>query len=130
MNRRDRVKLLFGPYQAPRLCKGDRATCLYCDCAVVITGWTSARISWPRCHARAIRQESATAVMHWGGVASRAVNNCRRAVGVGRTDNPGTPRLMLASAERGGEQVRKMTFTPEQREQHRQPHFLFHPLPG
>jgi hypothetical protein len=32
----------------------------------------------------------------------------------------GTHRLMLAAAERGGEQVRKMTFTPEQREQHRQ----------
>jgi hypothetical protein len=28
---------------------------LYRDCDVVITSWTSARISWPRCHAFGIR---------------------------------------------------------------------------
>jgi hypothetical protein len=49
MKDRDRTKLLFGPYQAPRLRKGDRATCLFKDTDVVDTGWTDARISWPRC---------------------------------------------------------------------------------
>jgi hypothetical protein len=49
MRPRDRVKLLFGPYTAPRLRKGDRATCLYRDCDVAVTGWTGARVSWPRC---------------------------------------------------------------------------------
>jgi hypothetical protein len=37
-----RLKLLHGPYGAPALHVGDRATCLLRDCTVVITGWTSA----------------------------------------------------------------------------------------
>ena len=45
----DRVRLLHGPYQAPRLHVGDRATCLFRDRDVVGTGWTDAPISWPRC---------------------------------------------------------------------------------
>ena len=49
MRERDRVKLLYGPYRPPRLRVGDRATCLYRDCAVVVTSITAARISWPRC---------------------------------------------------------------------------------
>jgi hypothetical protein len=43
----DRLKLLHGPYRAPRLRVGDRATCLFRDCLVVVTGWTDAPISWP-----------------------------------------------------------------------------------
>jgi hypothetical protein len=38
MTDRDRVKLLFGPYKAPALKRGDRATCLVCDCAVISIG--------------------------------------------------------------------------------------------
>jgi hypothetical protein len=34
----DRVKLLHGPYRAPRLRVRDRATCLFRDCLVVVTG--------------------------------------------------------------------------------------------
>src|SRR5262245_26109787 len=82
---RDRVKLLFGPYQAPALRQGDRAFCLLRDCDVVITSWSSGRIPWPRCRpvdgyhgggwgllldeelARAVRHESAAAVCHWWG---------------------------------------------------------------
>jgi hypothetical protein len=45
----DRVRLLHGPYRPPRLRRGDRATCLYKDCDVVVTGRTDARNSWPRC---------------------------------------------------------------------------------
>jgi hypothetical protein len=45
----DRVKLLHGPYQAPRLHVGERAACLFKDCDVVVTGWTDARITWPLC---------------------------------------------------------------------------------
>jgi hypothetical protein len=41
----ERVKLLFGPYQAPPLNRGDRAVCLFRDCEVVITGRTDARMS-------------------------------------------------------------------------------------
>jgi hypothetical protein len=77
----DRIRLLHGPYRAPRLRVGDRATCLYRDCDVVVTGWTDAPISWPRALpvgergppgllvdnelARAVRSESAAAVMRW-----------------------------------------------------------------
>lgn len=75
----DRTRLLHGPYRAPRLRVGDRAACLLRDCTVVVTGWSSAPISWPRCRAldsrgggsgplldeelaRAVRLESAAAV--------------------------------------------------------------------
>jgi hypothetical protein len=51
MTDRDRVQLLFGPYKAPALQRGDRAFCLVRDCEVVVTGWTDARIPWPRCRA-------------------------------------------------------------------------------
>jgi hypothetical protein len=40
----DRVKLLFGPYKAPPLQRGDRATCLYRDTTVIITRWSDAPI--------------------------------------------------------------------------------------
>jgi hypothetical protein len=32
---RDRIKLLFGPYHAPPLKRGNRAWCLFGDCDVV-----------------------------------------------------------------------------------------------
>src|SRR5262249_12921032 len=82
MTHPDRVKLLFGPYRTPPLKRGDRAFCLFRDCAVVVTSWTDARIPWPRCRpldsplggsgllvdevlARAIRHESAAAICFW-----------------------------------------------------------------
>src|SRR5262245_9820977 len=43
MNEADRVKLLFGPYRAPPLKRGDRAFCLFRDCLVVVTSWTDSR---------------------------------------------------------------------------------------
>jgi hypothetical protein len=43
------IRLLFGPYRAPRLRRGDRAFCLLRDGPVVITSWTDAPIPWPRC---------------------------------------------------------------------------------
>jgi hypothetical protein len=51
MTGRERARLLFGPYHAPPLKRGDRATCLFHDCLVVVTGWTDAPIPWPRCRA-------------------------------------------------------------------------------
>jgi len=118
MTDRERVKLLFGPYQAPPLKRGDRATRLFRDATVVITGWTDARIAWPRCRAldstgggsgllvdeelaRAVRHESAAAAIFWWGASKTAVQNWRRALGVGRTDNAGTARLVRAAAEKG-----------------------------
>jgi hypothetical protein len=51
VNDRERVKLLFSPYRAPALCRGDRGFCLLRDCTVVVNGWSSARIPWPQCRA-------------------------------------------------------------------------------
>ena len=133
MTDRDRVKLLFGPYKAPALKRGDRATCLFHDCTVVVTGWTDAPIPWPRCRAldspgggsgllvdeelaRAVRHESAAAVMHWWRASATAVHNWRKALGVGRTDNEGTARLVLAAAEKGAEAVKAREWTEEERE--------------
>jgi hypothetical protein len=78
----DQCRLLHGPYAAAALRVGDRTDCLMRG-TVVITSWTDARISWPRCRrpvgkshpsllldhelARAVRTEAAAAVhWHWG----------------------------------------------------------------
>jgi hypothetical protein len=88
MHDRDRIKLLFGPYRAPHLTRGERANCLYRDTTVVITGLSDAPIPWPRCRAldstgggsgllvdeelaRAVRHESAAAVGYWWGVSNQ-----------------------------------------------------------
>jgi hypothetical protein len=110
MTERERTKLLFGPYQVPRLRRGDRATCLYRDTDVVLVGMSNGRINWPRCSAlgqrggsgllvdeelaRAVRTESAAAVCCWWGVSQNTVKRWRRALGVTRTNNPGTRRLI------------------------------------
>jgi hypothetical protein len=121
----DRVRLLHGPYRPPRLRKGDRAMCLLRDCAVVVTGGTDARISWPRCRpvdvprsypsllvddelARAVRRESAAAVRYWWGVSEGVVWRWRRrrALGVTRTNNEGTRRRVRAASEAGAGKTR------------------------
>jgi hypothetical protein len=48
---RDRVRLLFGPSEAPALRRGDLAFCLLRGCDVIITGRSNGRIPWPRCRA-------------------------------------------------------------------------------
>jgi hypothetical protein len=114
----ERVKLLFGPYQAPALRQGDRATCLYRGCEVIVTSWTAAPIPWPRCcraegrgHpsllvneelARAIRNESALAVRYWWRVSGKIVWRWRRALAVDRKVCPGSQRLIRAVDTSGG----------------------------
>jgi hypothetical protein len=138
MTERERLKLLFGPYRAPPLKRGDRATCLYRDCEVVVTGWTDAPIPWPRCRAldnhrgggwgllvdeelaRAVRRESAVAVMHSWEASATAVRNWRKALGVTRTDNEGTARLIRASAEKGADAVSGREWTAGERDRRRQ----------
>src|SRR5439155_8343335 len=80
----DCQRLLYGPYKAPPLERGDRTECWYRDCDVRITTWTDARLPWPRCSVpgqrggsgllineelvRAIQHESAAAIQFWWGV--------------------------------------------------------------
>jgi hypothetical protein len=81
---------------------------------VVVFGWSGARIPWPRCRAlhppylgrgllvedelaRAVRHESAAAVAYWWGVSSSAVRWWRKALGVSRTNNEGSHRLILGA---------------------------------
>jgi hypothetical protein len=113
---RDRLKLLFGPYQTPALRHGDRTFCLFRDCAVVVWELSDAPIPWPRCHyadgrargfgllvdeemLRAIRHESAAAVGFWWGVSRSTVQHWRGAFGVGRRDNEGTHRLVYGAVQ-------------------------------
>ena len=127
----DRVRLLHGPYQPPRLYVGDRATCLYRDCDVVVTSWTDAPISWPRCRhltgkshpsllvndelARAGWMESAAAVGYWWGVSPGVVWRWRKALGVGENNNPGSRRLRRMAAKMGGAAQREAAQTKRKR---------------
>jgi hypothetical protein len=122
MDNRDRFKLLRSPYEAPPLRRGHRATCLYRDCDVVVTSWTNARISWPRCRAvgsrggsgllvdtellRAIRTESAAAIKHWWGVGTKAVWNWRKAIGITQRGTEGSVRLHRKLSETGASRMR------------------------
>src|SRR5262245_41154551 len=132
MTDRERVKLLFGPYTPPKLKRDDRANCLVRDCTVVITSISAGRIPWPRPRARdqrggggsgllveeelarAVRHESAAAVMYWWGVGVHAVWRWRKALGVGRMDSPGSRRLILAAAASGAAVLRGAQLPPEQ----------------
>jgi hypothetical protein len=137
MTQRERIRLLFGPFKAPPLKRGDQAVCLFRDTTVIITSWTDAPIPWPRCRtldgprggsgllvdeelARAVRHESAAAVMYWWKASHTAVFNWRTALGVTRTDNEGTARLTQAAAEKGAEAVKEREWTEEEREHRRQ----------
>src|SRR3712207_3633587 len=137
MNNVERGKLLFGPYKAPPLRRGDRAFCLFRDCDVVVTSWTDAPIPWPRCRAldgpgggsgllvdeelaRVVRHEAAAAVRYWWGASEGAVWRWRRALGVGRADPEGSRPLIQAAAETGAALTRGQKLPPEQVERRRQ----------
>jgi len=115
-------KLLHGPYIPPALGRGDRTVCLYRDDEVIITSWTDARISWPRCRAigirggsgllltdelvRAVRTESAEAIKYWFGVSANAVWNWRQAFDVARWGTEGSRRLLLQVCEAAAKKTR------------------------
>jgi hypothetical protein len=119
MPRRRRPVLIAGPYVAPLLSKGQRATCLYRDADVIVTGWTTAPIAWPPCRAigthgggsgllvdeelaRAVRTESSAAIQHWFGVThDDVVARWRRALGVKQWEPEGSRRLHRQNSEKG-----------------------------
>jgi hypothetical protein len=106
MTERERVRLLHGPYLAPPLKRGDRATCLLRDGDVIIASVSAGRIPLPRCRAlgkrggsglllagdldRAVRCESAAALCYWLGVTEGVVWRWRLAVGVARHGTEGS----------------------------------------
>jgi hypothetical protein len=103
---------------------------------VVITGWSDGRIPWPRCRpvgqrgqpgllvdeelARAVRTESAAAVMYWWGVGVKAVWRWRTALGVTKTNNEGTHRLVVQASAKGGEATRARPCPPQLAQRRRQ----------
>jgi hypothetical protein len=105
MNDRDRYRLLFGPYRAPYVRKGE---VVFCDVRgeVVVRGIFAGRIPWPVTRlkssrpllivfaglAEAIRRESNQAVAFWWGIDKQTVSKYRKALGVPLTTE-GTRRL-------------------------------------
>jgi len=134
MNDADRHRLLHGPYRPPALRRGDRATCLFRDGEVIITGWSAGRIAWPRCQrvgsrggsgllvdeelARAVRLESVLAICHWWGVAGETVWRWRRSLAVERF-NDGSARLQATLNAEKGARLRGKKLQAEQVERRR-----------
>jgi hypothetical protein len=104
--------VLFTPYTPPALHKGDHATCRFREGEVVITAWSDAPLSWPRCRridhqggdsgllvadelVRAILSESSLALQHWFGVGFDTVWRWRKAFGVARWGTKGSKRLHM-----------------------------------
>jgi hypothetical protein len=131
-----KARLLHGPYEPPTLRRGDRATCLYRDGDVVITGWSAGRIAWPRCRrldsnaggsdllvneelARAVRLESSLALQYWFGVGADVVWRWRKALGVTQWGTEGSRRLLQQISRAGAEAVKRKTFTKAERSRHR-----------
>jgi hypothetical protein len=130
MNTLNKVELLFGPYQAPALCRGDRAFCLARDCDVIITSWTNAPIPWPRCRAldspgggsgilvdeelaRAIRSESASALKHWWRASRCTVHWWRKMLDISCAGTEGSRRLIQAAAQAGADVIKSRGLTEE-----------------
>lgn len=129
------VRLLHAPYTAPALNRGARAMCRYRDADVIITSWTDARISWPKCRrpdthgggsgllvdeelARAVRCESVLAICYWWGVNYSVVWKWRKALGVERF-NEGSAKLHEELIQRLAGENRGRRLSPEQVEQRR-----------
>jgi hypothetical protein len=132
-----RYHLLYGPYKPPSLRVGDRTVCLYRDCVVVITSWSDAPISWPRCREfgtrggghgllvdeelrRAIQSESSLVLQHWFRVTAVTVWRWRLAFGVAQWGTDGSRRLHRQSSEAGAKKLRGRKLSAPEVERRRQ----------
>lgn len=132
----DNAELLLGPYHAPPLKIGDRATCHLRDRQVVIIGISSDPLPWPRCQSigqrggsglllagdlvRAVKQESVAAIGYWWGVSEGVVCRWRKALGISRAGTEGSRRLILAAAQKGTAAMKAREWTEAEREEYRQ----------
>lgn len=126
---------LIGTYNPPPVEPGDRVTCLYRKARCVVTAWHDGRIPWPRVRAvrsrggsglwvnrdlsRAIRTESAEALMYWFGVGPHAVWNWRKNAHVGRTGTQGSRAAHRAASRKGAAAMKQKPWLPSQRLAHR-----------
>jgi hypothetical protein len=63
--------------------------------------------------ARAVRNESAAAIISWWGASPGALWAWRKALGVRRMENEGSARLTRAAAEKGAEAVKSRNWTED-----------------
>jgi hypothetical protein len=131
----EHTRLLHGPYRHPGVHVGTRTTCLLRG-EVVVTSRTEGRMRWPRCLpigkrgkptllmteelARAIRSESAAAVKWWWGAGVKQIWTWRKALGVSRTNNEGTRRLIHAASQKGADAMKEREWSEKEREKRRQ----------
>ncbi len=122
---------LIGTYTPPAVKKGERVSCLFRDCDCTVTSWSDAPISWPRVQpreqrggcglwvndtlVRAIRTESAEALMYWFGVSANVVWRWRKAFGVsGTATTPGTRKAHRQACRAGAEGMRAKEWTDKE----------------
>ncbi|MFO0823951.1 MAG: hypothetical protein U0792_12715 [Gemmataceae bacterium] len=113
--------VLLGRYTPPDVEKGDRVYCRYRKAWCRVTGWGTGPIAWPRIQEigvrgrpgllvnatleRAIRTESAAALIHWFGQSPKPVSWWRRAFRVGgHVNTRGSRQLHRQRACNGGRQ--------------------------
>jgi hypothetical protein len=124
---------LLGTYSAPAVKRGRVVTCLYRDRDCFITTLSNAPIPWPRCQPRgqqggsglwvnaelrrAVRTESAVALMYWFGVSTKVVWLWRKAFGVGgRATTKGSKRAIRAAGLKGAAAMKAKEWTDAERD--------------
>jgi hypothetical protein len=124
---------LIGIYAPPAVRPGDVVRCLYrrADCRV--TRWTDAPLAWPRCNqlgiqggsgllvtrelVRAIRTESAAALMHWFGVSCQVAWRWRKRFvpGPGKFRTKGSSAAHQKASKVGGGALQAHEWTDAER---------------
>jgi hypothetical protein len=123
---------LIGSYSPPAVCRGDHVHCIYRDALCKVTGMHDGRIPWPRVRTlgqrggsgllvndtlvKAIRTESAAALVHWFGVNAETVWRWRKAFvpGHGKFRTPGSERAHQKASQAGAEGIKAKVWTDEE----------------
>jgi hypothetical protein len=123
--------VLLGTYNPPAVRVGALVYCRFRRAWCRVTSFTDAPISWPRVQVpkqrggcgllvnaelqRAIRTESAAALMHWFGVRDTTAWRWRKWLKVdGWTATAGTRRLVKQTAKRGAAAIKAKEWTDEE----------------